>query len=178
MGSWGERLDLGSSSGLFDALTAGAADAPESRLLDALVGDWRSNTAWEALPGAGVRMLIGRSENRWIFGGRVLELRSFVAAGVVSAVLLCAFDPTNRDYVAFTVHALSTWFVLERGRADEDGRGIAFDAVEPVPDGRPGVPYRRTLRFDAADTYTASISYPGSPPGANGSLVSIHHRIG
>ncbi len=157
-------------------LTAGAADASESRVLDALVGDWHVSTAWEQIAGAGVRQVDGRTANGWIFGGRTLELRGFDSAGIEEAKLLSAFDPTVGDYVAFAANALSTCFVLERGRLHDDG-SLVLDGVEPIPDGRPGIRYQRTFRFDGPDRYTASISYPGVPPGTYGSLVSTNERI-
>ena len=178
MATSSDQRDPGSADELFTMLTAGAADAAESRVLDALVGEWRVTTAWEQIAGAGVRHFDGRSVNGWIFGGRVLELRGFDVDGTENAKLLCAFDPTIGDYVAFGVNALSTCFVLERGQLDDGGRALVFDGVEPLPGGQPGVRFQRTFRFDGDDCHTTSITYPEVPPGTYGSMVATNERTG
>src|SRR5689334_13849297 len=110
MATSSEQRDPAEADAMFRSLTAGAADAPETRVLDALVGDWQVSTEWEQIAGAGIRHVRGRSVNGWIFGGRVLELRGFDAEGTESSKVLCAYDPTEGDYVAFAAHALSTYF--------------------------------------------------------------------
>ena len=175
--------DDAGQAALFAALTAGAADRPESRVLDSVIGRWRTTTLWEPIPGAGVQQSHGRFEAEWVFGGRVVEARSFDAAGVESARLLMAFDPTIGDYAAFTVHALSTFFEIERGAYDAGAGTLAFDAIEPVPGDRPGIHFRRTFHFqdpdtiDDPDTFRVVITYPDVPPGTYGGMYTTHHRV-
>lgn len=117
------------------------------------IGRWRTTTLWEPIPGAGVQQSHGRFEAEWVFGGRVVEARSFDATGVESARLLMAFDPTIGDYAAFTVHALSTFFEIERGRVRRHGAGtLAFDSDRAGAGGPTQITFRRTFHFQDPDT--------------------------
>ena len=121
-------------------------DRPESRVLDGLLGDWRVTTEWKPIADGAVHRLRAM-ETRWIVDGRVQESRSFDDDGQEIAKVLCAFDPTVGDYVAFSVTVMSTCFVLERGRHDPVGRTLVLEGVEPVPGGRPRSGTRRTVQF-------------------------------
>jgi hypothetical protein len=171
------RREPSSTDSFLAALTAGAADRPESRVLDDLVGDWRVTTEWKPIADGAVHHLSARTETQWIVDGRVQESRSFDDDGREIAKVLCAFDPTVGDYVAFSVTVMSTCFVLERGHHDPVGRTLVLEGVEPVPGGRPAVRYRRTVQFGGVDEYTVAISYPDAPPGTYGPMVSRHQRI-
>jgi hypothetical protein len=171
------RQEPSSTDALLAALTAGAADRPESRVLDELVGDWRVTTEWKPVANGDVHRLGGRMETRWIVDGRVQESRSFDDDGEEIAKVLCAFDPTMGDYVAFSVTVMSTCFVLERGHHDPVRRALVLEGIEPVPGNRPSVRFRRTVQLDGVDAYTVAISYPDAPPGTYGPMVSRHERI-
>lgn len=171
-----ERRDIDPDS-LFAALTAGAADRPESRVLDALVGDWRVTTRWEPIVGHGVREHLAESHNRWILAGRVLECRTFDPEGRETTRLYLAFDPSVGDYTAFSPTVLSTFFVLERGTWDETSRSLAVEAVEPIAREPFSVRYRRTIEVMSPDLYRTSITYPGSPEGRYGPLTATFERL-
>ena len=160
------------------SLTAGAQDAPESRVLDALVGRWRVTTEWEPAVGKGIRRSEGRVENRWILDGRVLESDSYDEQGTLTTKLLLAFDPIVRDYAGYCVNVLSSFFVLERGTYDPGTATLALDAHEPKRN-RSGetVHYRRSIGIGAPPGYTMAISYPGVPEGTYGPMRLRHERI-
>lgn len=159
------------------ALTAGARERPESRVLDRLVGDWRALTEWEPLPGRGVRTSTTRAEGRWVFDGRAVDLRTIGDDGGELARLTCAFDPTVGDYVALSLHVLSTWFDLERGHFDQAADALVLDVVEPVPGGRPPVHVRRTIGFEGPDRFRVTIGYPAVPLGTYGPMRVTYDRI-
>jgi len=159
------------------ALTKGAADRPESRVLDALVGDWQVRATWEPIPGGGVQDIEATTHTEWILGGRVLESRSTNPDGIETTRVLFAFDPIVGDYTAYSVTMLSTYFVLERGRHDPEARTLVFDACEPVPDG-PAIAYRRNIHLLGDDRYDMFVSYPGVPEGTYGAMFIHHERIG
>lgn len=177
MASSSQIPEPSAADAMLAALTAGAGDRPESRVLDSLVGDWRATTEWEPIVGHGVRRSQSRVETRWIFGNRLVESRTFTAEGIESAKLLCAFDPTVGDYVAFAVNTFSTSFTLERGDHDPAARTLTLDGWEPVPDGRPSVRYRRTFELAGPDRHTSSITYPDVPPGTFGPMFISYARM-
>jgi hypothetical protein len=156
---------------LFAALPAGAAARPESRVLDSVIGRWRTTTLWEPIPGAGVQQSHGRR-------GRVGVRRPWWRhgprrRGVESARLLMAFDPTIGDYAAFTVHALSTFFEIERARTTPAPAPWRSTHRAGAGD-RPGIHFRRTFHFqdpdtiDDPNTFRVVITYPDVPPGTYG----------
>jgi hypothetical protein len=161
---------------LIAALKKAGADRPESRVLDPLVGRWRSDTAWEPVPGKGVRHMEGTVEVGWIIDGRGLEMRSFDPEGSEGARVLLAFDPSGGDYVAFSVTVLSSFFTLERGTYDADGRRLVLDGQEPAPNLGKIIDYRRTITLVDDDTFTVEISYPGVPPGTYGPMLVTNRR--
>lgn len=160
------------------AITSGAQDLPESRLLDRLVGTWRSRTEWEPIVGHGVRHLEGSVEARWVFGGRVVEARSFNAEGVATGMVLFAFDPIIGDYTAYSVTALSSFFVVERGGYDPVTNTLVLEAVEPVRGGGPGVRFQRIIGFRGEGTYTTEVTYPDVPEGTYGPMSITYERLG
>ena len=162
---------------MLDALTAGAQDMAESRVLDRLVGSWRTRTEWEPIVGRGVRLLEGSAENAWVFGGRVVESKVFDAAGTETGKVLFAFDPKIGDYTAYTVTLLSSFFVLERGHHDPQRDRLVLDAIEPVAPGVPGIRFQREIRFVDDDRYTVTIGYPDVPPGTYGPMSVAYQRM-
>jgi hypothetical protein len=162
---------------LFAALTAGAADRPESRVLDGLVGDWRVTTRWEPIVGHGVQEHRSESRNRWILRGRVLECRNTDPAGEETARLQLAFDPSVGDYAAFSTTVLSTFFIVERGGYDPATRSLAVDGIEPIRREPFSVRYRRTIEFVSDDLHRSTISYPGAPAGRYGPLSATFERL-
>lgn len=163
---------------LFDALTAGAQDRPESRALDPLVGRWRTRTEWEPIVGQGVRQIEGRSQAAWTYGGRVLVARNFDANLAEIGSVVLAFDGLVGDYIAFAFNQLSTFFAVERGPYLPDTRTFELDAIEPRRDGGPGVRFRRSVHLVDDDTYTIQVSYPDVPPGTYGPMHVTYERIG
>jgi hypothetical protein len=159
------------------ALTAGAKDRPESRILDRLVGDWQARTEWEPLVGRGVRITTARAQGRWVFDGRVVDLHTIGDDGGEVSRLTCAFDPTVGDYMALSVHVLSTYFAMERGHYDPVADTLVFDGMEPVRNGRPDVHVRRTFRFETPDHFTVDIGYPDVPIGTYGPMRVIYDRV-
>ena len=176
MGATNEEHAPTSSDSMFAAITSGAQDRPESRLLDRLVGDWRSRTAWEPIVGHGVRHLEGSLRARWVFGGRVVEASAFDATGTATGKVLFAFDPIIGDYTAYSVTALSTFFVVERGHHDPIADTLVLEAVEPVRGGGPGVRFQRIVGFVDEDTYTTVIAYPDVPVGTYGPMSITYER--
>lgn len=162
---------------LLAALTAGAADRPESRVLDPLVGDWRVTTRWEPIVGHGVRVSESQSRNRWILRGRVLECRMTDPDGEETQRLLVAFDPSVGDYAAFSATVLSTFFLVERGHYDPASRSLAVEGIEPIKVDPFSVRYRRTIEMVSPDLYRTSISYPGAPDGRYGPLAASFERL-
>jgi hypothetical protein len=177
MGEPTEQSEQSSVDALFDALTAGAEERPESRVLDALVGRWRTRTEWEPIVGQGVRHIEGITESAWIYDGRVLHARSTDAAGVEVGAVLFAYDGLHGDYVAFAFNRLSTFFAVERGRYLPESRSFELEVIEPRRDGGPGVRVRRTIRLIDVDRYTTEVSYPDVAPGTFGPMFVTHERI-
>ncbi len=162
---------------LVDALTRGGADLPQSRVLDRLVGRWRTVTEWEPIVGQGVRRSEGAMAAGWILGGRALELTSTDPdRGEAVARVLLAFDPSGADYVAFSVTVFSTFFEIERGLYDADSSVLWLDGNEPSPSVGKVIAYRRTFRFLDPDTFTVDISYPGVPSGTYGPMLVTYRR--
>lgn len=170
-------IDPASTDSLVAALTAGAQDRPETRVLDALVGRWASRTEWEPVVGHGVRLSHGRVETRWIYGGRALESRTFDGDGTETGTVILAFDGLVGDYVAFAFNVLSTFFVVERGPFLPGSRSWELDAIEPRRDGGPGIRFRRTVRLVGDDAYTTQVSYPDVPPGTYGPMSTTLERM-
>jgi hypothetical protein len=178
MGAGSVDPDESYADSMFDAITAGAQDRPEARVLDRLVGTWRTKTAWEPIVGHGVRHLEGRTETVPIYGGRMLRSRTFDPDGEATGDLILAYDGLVGDYIGFAFNSLSTFFVVERGTYDPELDRFELDALEPRRDGGPSVRFRRTIQFDGDAAYTASISYPDVPPGTYGPMAITHERIG
>lgn len=158
-------------------LVADAEARPEHRVLDALVGRWEHRTQWELISGRGWQHHRGTTENRWALRGRAIESRTSDHDGSEASRCYLAFDPSNDDFVAFSVSILSTFFVLERGSYDELGPALVLEGTEPVP-GRGQVRFRRTITFLGPDRYAVGITYPDHPDGPFGRMFIEHRRIG
>ena len=79
---------------LLARMLADAAERPEHRLLDPLVGDWRLESQWEVTAGGGWHHHTGSTRNRWILDRRAIESCNLDADGSEVSRFYLAFDPT------------------------------------------------------------------------------------
>lgn len=176
-----EDLDFGApvvAVPLLAKLLAETAARPEHRELDRLVGTWAVRTQWQVVAGQPWQEHRGRTENRWILGGRVLESRSWDATDAEAARVYYAFDPSANDFVAISLTILSTFFVLERGTFDPLGPAIVFEGVEELPGLAVPIRFHRTVTFVSDDEHTIGITYPDHLDGTFGGMFIEHQRTG
>lgn len=140
-------------AGLLTVPAIGAAQTPDQKKLDVMVGKWSIEVDTKATPLAPASKATGSEECQW-FASRHVVCRSEAKgpAGTYSQMRTMSYLPARKQYVAYTVDSLGTALVAYGQVA---GDTWTFN-TEP-----PGLNIRLTLKIAAAG-YTALAEFAGA----------------
>lgn len=150
-------------TGLTEALGAWAAYAnpgEEHTRLAPLVGVWDVAQRFRLTPDSPFHDVKGTAENRWVLGGRFVELslaiedpdEPFRATGYLG------FDRIEGEYVFAWLETASTALETRRGPATPEGDGFMLLGAHRDPESRAVKQTRLTLRMNGADAYRIDIA--------------------
>lgn len=103
--------------------------------LEPLVGSWDFQTKWWAEPDAPPQESEGRSEGKWILGGRFImeNITGEMSGSQFHGMGIVGYDNYKQEYVYFWIDEMATSFMLSTGQADESGRVITFEGTFDDP---------------------------------------------
>jgi len=116
-----------SEAEMMAAWKAAATPGPEHKALDPLVGTFKTVMKSRMSPEAPWTEETGTCENRWVFGGRFLEMnyRGTFDGQKFEGRGLMGYDNTAKQYVGFWSDNFSTGLVpIAHGQADASGKVI------------------------------------------------------
>jgi hypothetical protein len=110
--------------------------------LEPMVGSWATKTTFTMCPGEPADVSTGRSEHRWVLGGRYLEQRyTGTSMGMPFEGLgFTGYDNIQRKYVGTWMDSFGTGFMNSVGVGRAKGDSLQFDAEAVDPSGQ-------TVRF-------------------------------
>jgi uncharacterized protein DUF1579 len=144
--------------------------------LEPVVGTWDAKiTMWMA-PGAPPQESTGKSENKWVLGGRFVEQRhegNFMGQPF-SGVGYTGYDNFKKQYVGTWMDTAGTMIMISQGTADSTGKTLSMTStVDDFMTGKPAS-IKSEVKMVDADHHTMEMWGP-DPTGKQFKTMEIHY---
>ncbi|MFZ2490192.1 MAG: DUF1579 domain-containing protein [Thermoanaerobaculia bacterium] len=144
------------------AMASAAAPGPQHKLLDGFVGTWDAKvTMWPA-PGAEPMVSTGKSEHKWVMGGRFLEQRfkSSFMGQPFEGLGYAGYDNVKKQHWGVWMDNTTTGVMMTTG-PDSDGKSFKSSGSYADPMTGKDAAIEEVISVDGPDQLTMSMFGPG-----------------
>ncbi len=112
-----------------------ATPAQNHKLLDQLVGNYKTTTKWWMGPDAKPEVNKGMASKKWIMGGRFIqdEYKGKAMGKSFKGMGLMGYDNAANSYVTVWLDSASTGVMTSKGTVDESGKVFTFNGEYTCP---------------------------------------------